>query len=605
MEATITEEYEQATGPVSAHISFRKHTAREFAAADDSPPSVLAKDNTDMVQSGAGLPLSAPDEATFSDAPLVMEVLDNVNSSPLMTGQPSMVGVAPTAASSGAPAAVCSVVSSSSASMPSPASTVSSTVSTAPNSLIVGEDGAIYTTRSCKACNMCADNRLKCIMLSTGKCTQCTSRGIECKHRLVKMRRVRQRVTGDNVAELVRRRKLSQERALSAEAMGVKPPLGAIPSVHAKATVLEPPLGPIPSGSFTGNYSVDAFHKSTILGNQAPSLLHEAALQAAMLGNQAPSLLHEAAFTQPTFTRQPSNLHEAAMQAAFIAGLQDGAQLVLARIPQMSYGSCYPQHCHPALATLPFQQLLHLAQPLGAGGMPALRAAFQQQATATQLGYGYVTPAVPNAALMPDISAVVSTVAVGTASTGAVAAGASAAGAAAAGAAAAGTSYPGLLGVAQRELRPPQRPTLEVGPGDGHQGVTGSVPDMSFLAPLGPLPGMHAGALPDEIRWASASVRCGALVASSPSAPLSNLGVAVMGTAPVAELPIVVSVAAPPPPSPPAPSPPSPPPLLSPAPSRCTTTNACERGASVTAAAPHATTPATTPGGGEIMGEID
>jgi hypothetical protein len=176
---------------------------------------------------------------------------------------------------------------------------VSSTVSTAPNSLIVGEDGAIYTTRSCKACNMCADNRLKCIMLSTGKCTQCTSRGIECKHRLVKMRRVRQRITGDNVSELVRRRKLSQERALSAEAMGVKPPLGAIPSVHAKATVLEPPLGPIPTGSFTGNYSVDAFHKSAILGNQAPSLLHEAA------------------FTQPTFTRQPSNLHEAAMQAAF------------------------------------------------------------------------------------------------------------------------------------------------------------------------------------------------------------------------------------------------------------------------------------------------
>ena len=106
MEATITEEYEQATGPVSAHISFRKHTAREFAAADDSPPSVLAKDNTDMVQSGAGLPLSAPDEATFSNAPLVMEVLDNVNSSPLMTGQPSMVGVAPTAASRGAPEAV-------------------------------------------------------------------------------------------------------------------------------------------------------------------------------------------------------------------------------------------------------------------------------------------------------------------------------------------------------------------------------------------------------------------------------------------------------------------------------------------------------------------
>jgi acyl-CoA synthetase (AMP-forming)/AMP-acid ligase II len=70
---------------------------------------------------------------------------------------------------------------------------------------------------------MCADNRLKCIMLSTGKCTQCTSRGIECKHRLVKMRRVRQRITGDSVSELVRRRKLSQERALSAEAMGVKP----------------------------------------------------------------------------------------------------------------------------------------------------------------------------------------------------------------------------------------------------------------------------------------------------------------------------------------------------------------------------------------------
>ena len=290
------------------------------------------------------------------------------------------------------------------------------------------------------------------------------------------------------------------------------------------------------------------------------------------------------------------------MQAAYIAGLQDGAQLVRARIPQMSYGSCYPQHCHPALATLPFQQLLHLAQPLGAGGMPALRAAFQQQATTTQLGYGYVTPAVPYAALMPDISTVVSTVAVGTASTGAVAAGASAAGAAAAGAAEAGTSHPGLLGVAQRELRPPQRPTLEVGPGDGHQGVTGSVPDMSFLAPLGPLPGMHAGALGDEIRWASPSVRCGVLPASSPSAQLSSLGVTVVGTAPVAVLPIVVSVPIvaapppPPPPSPPAPSPPQTPPLLSPTPSRCTTTNA-----SATAAAP----PATTPEGDEIMGEID
>ena len=579
VEATITEENEQA--------------------ADDSPPSALAiEDNTDMLQSGAGRSLSAPDEATSSNAPPVLEVLTKVNSSPSNTGQPSLVSAAPAAASSGAPAAVCSVVSSSSASMPSPASTVSSTVSTAPSlhsttssgepaayMLMVGEDGGIYTTRSCKACNLCADNRLKCIMLSTGKCTQCTSRGIECKHRLVKMRRVRQRVTGDNVAELVRRRKLSQERAQSSEVMGVEPPLGAIPSVHAKATDVEPPPGAIPSGSFTGNYSVGALH------------------------NQAPSRLHEATFT-------PCNLHEAAMHAAYISGLQVGLQQALARNPQVSYGSCFPQYCHPALAALPFQQLLHMAQPLGAGGMPVMRAAFQQQATAPQLGYGYVTPAVPYAAQMPAFS--LNTAAAGAASTGAVAvgavaagaaaagavaagaaaAGAAAAGAAAAGAAAVGTSHPGLLGVAQGVLRP----TLEVGPGDGHQGVTGPVPDMSFLAPLGPLPGMHAGALGDEIRWASPSVRCGVLPASSPSAQLSSLGVTVVGTAPVAVLPIVVSVPIvaapppPPPPSPPAPSPPQSPPLLSPTPSRCTTTNA-----SATAAAP----PATTPEGDEIMGEID
>ena len=147
-------------------------------------------------------------------------------------------------------------------------------------------------------------------------------------------------------------------------------------------------------------------------------------------------------------------------------GLHIGAP---GRVATGSYGSCFPQYCHPALAALPFQQLLHMAQPLGAGGMPVMRAAFQQQATAPQLGYGYVTPAVPYAAPTPAFN--VNTAAMGTAAMGA----------AAAGAAEVGTCLPRLLGVTQRELRP----TVEVVADEVHQGATGPVHDMSLFAPLG------------------------------------------------------------------------------------------------------------------------
>jgi hypothetical protein len=52
----------------------------------------------------------------------------------------------------------------------------------------VKADGGRYTPRLGKACDVCHQNRLKCKMLSTGCCDQCTVHGIECKRRMEERR---------------------------------------------------------------------------------------------------------------------------------------------------------------------------------------------------------------------------------------------------------------------------------------------------------------------------------------------------------------------------------------------------------------------------------
>ena len=134
-----------------------------------------------------------------------LEMFEMINLQAI-SGQPSMVGAAPT--SIGEPAAIGKMVA------------IEAKVPT------VGEDGdSSTTTRLCKSCNMCAKNRRMCRMLPTGKCVQCSARGVECKLRLEK-KRGRRRVTADNVAQLVQRPKRSRERAQSAEATGVEQATG-------------------------------------------------------------------------------------------------------------------------------------------------------------------------------------------------------------------------------------------------------------------------------------------------------------------------------------------------------------------------------------------
>ena len=90
-------------------------------------------------------------------------------------------------------------------------------------------------------------------------------------------------------------------------------------------------------------------------------------------------------------------INEYAIQAGYLAGIQAGA-----RAPQMRYDSNYPPYCYPAVPALPYEEVQRMTQSFGAGGY-AMYAAFLQQATAHQFGYGHATPAVPYAA--PNIAA--------------------------------------------------------------------------------------------------------------------------------------------------------------------------------------------------------
>ena len=90
-------------------------------------------------------------------------------------------------------------------------------------------------------------------------------------------------------------------------------------------------------------------------------------------------------------------INEYAIQAGYLAGIQAGA-----RTPQMIYGSIYPPYCYHAVPALPYEEVQRMTQSFGAGGY-AMYAAFLQQATAHQFGYGHATPAVPYAA--PNIAA--------------------------------------------------------------------------------------------------------------------------------------------------------------------------------------------------------
>jgi hypothetical protein len=111
------------------------------------------------------------------------------------------------------------------------------------NGVAESEDGCRYTTRLRKACDLCHVNRLKCIMLPTGWCEQCTVRGVECKRRMER-KRGRPRVTAENIVQLVQRRTAKQQLASSScrvpnsvNAIGAGPSTGpphtgAFPSFH-------------------------------------------------------------------------------------------------------------------------------------------------------------------------------------------------------------------------------------------------------------------------------------------------------------------------------------------------------------------------------------
>jgi len=111
------------------------------------------------------------------------------------------------------------------------------------NGVAESADGGRYTTRLAKACDLCHENRLKCIMLPTGWCEQCTMRGIECKRRMER-KRGRPRVTAENIVQLVQRRTAKQQLASSSwrvpnsvNAIGAGPSTGppytgAFPSFH-------------------------------------------------------------------------------------------------------------------------------------------------------------------------------------------------------------------------------------------------------------------------------------------------------------------------------------------------------------------------------------
>ena len=108
-------------------------------------------------------------------------------------------------------------------------------------------------------------------------------------------------------------------------------------------------------------------------------------------------------------------MNEYAIQAGYLAGIQAGA-----RAPQMRYDSNYPPYCYPAVPALPYEEVQRMTQSFGAGGY-AMYAAFLQQATAHQFGYGHATPAVPYAA--PNAAFILNIAAMGAAAEGIAAAG--------------------------------------------------------------------------------------------------------------------------------------------------------------------------------------
>ena len=109
------------------------------------------------------------------------------------------------------------------------------------NGVAESADNGLYTPRLRKACDLCHENRLKCTMLPTGSCEQCTVRGIECKRRMER-KRGRPRITAENIVQLVQRRTAARKqlpggasgrvRNAAARAIGAVPQSGAFPSFH-------------------------------------------------------------------------------------------------------------------------------------------------------------------------------------------------------------------------------------------------------------------------------------------------------------------------------------------------------------------------------------
>ena len=109
------------------------------------------------------------------------------------------------------------------------------------NGVAESADNGRYTPRLRKVCDLCHENRLKCTMLPTGSCEQCTVRGIECKRRMER-KRGRPRITAENIVQLVQRRTAARKqlpggasgrvRNAAARAIGAVPQTGAFPSFH-------------------------------------------------------------------------------------------------------------------------------------------------------------------------------------------------------------------------------------------------------------------------------------------------------------------------------------------------------------------------------------
>jgi len=467
-EATVSEEKEQSEGTaVPASRSLRKHTEERLQAVDDSA-SVL--DNADVSQPGAGLSLSVPDEATSTYAPPALKMLDEVIS-PAITGQPSMVGAVSVAASSGVPTTTRSgVLAATSSSAPAttssgaPAAT-GNTVAIEAKDLTEGEDGKFtegedgkYTRRLAKACSLCSDNRLKCIMLPTVQCKQCTERGIECKLRLEK-KRGRPRITADNIEQLMQR---SKERAKSAKPRGVEP-TGVRDNAINEYAIQAAYLAGLQAGAhspqnYYGSYYPPYWHPAVPAVPAVPALSY-GEVRPVAVGMSGDALL--AGWDAVPSAQGTYYLNRTTGESSWTN--PTGA----APLPAASSLSTPPAVAY----------VRHMAQSLGARGMPAMYAACQQhEASATQLGYGYMTPAVPYAPA-PTPAFNLNTAAMGTAAMGA----------AVAGAAAVGTCLPRFLGVTQREFHP----TVEVVADEVHQGATPTGPvhdvslDMSLFAPLG------------------------------------------------------------------------------------------------------------------------